>query len=309
MQADAADSLLSRLGRAVPMRGRLLMIVTSIACAVLFTYTARAVRIPDVAGFGDAVPIDSARAPVSLLVIGVVLVVCAVAGTWIAGAFRFDAGLLCAVVGLSAVAFRTGTMGDLLRQNAATGSASVVLRLALEIVLLFALVGVAWSVIWVMHKSGRHRSDDDREGVDPSAADDPLYIKFAALGMQIGITGLLVLLFAQTDAKPQVLGAVFVASLVGAAITHHLYPVSPSPWFWVGPMFVGIVGYVIVYVKLDPADPTWQTGHLTMALAGLARPLPIDYAAAGPAGAILGYWMGRNTLYQQMLEAEAQANA
>jgi hypothetical protein len=27
--------------------------------------------------------------------------------------------------------------------------------------------------------------------------------------------------------------------------------------------------------------------------AGLVRPLPLDYASAGPAGAILGHWMSR----------------
>ena len=66
-------------------------------------------------------------------------------------------------------------------------------------------------------------------------------------------------------------------------------------------------GYLLVYFRLNPADPAWQTGHLTLPFSGLARPLPIDYATAGPLGALLGYWMGRLSERQQLAEAAAAA--
>jgi hypothetical protein len=203
---------------------------------------------------------------------------------------------------------RSARMGDLLRQNAASGSTGVIARMVPEIVLIYALVGVAWTVIRILQKSGFHRSDEAREGIERLVTKDPLPIKLAALGMNVGITGLVVLLLAATDVKMQVLGAVFLASFLGAAITHHLYPVSPSPWFWTAPMFVGIVGYLVVYLKLNPADPVWKTGHLSVLFAPLARPLPLDYATAGTAGAILGYWMGRSSQHQQLLEAAESEN-
>jgi hypothetical protein len=35
-----------------------------------------------------------------------------------------------------------------------------------------------------------------------------------------------------------------------------------------------------------------ETGRVTGVFAPLARPLPLDYASFGTAGALLGYWMG-----------------
>ena len=37
----------------------------------------------------------------------------------------------------------------------------------------------------------------------------------------------------------------------------------------------------------------WKAGRGAGALAALGRPLPLDYASLGPAGAILGYWISR----------------
>src|SRR5437762_649452 len=100
MAETSAEKLVVRLLRLIPMRGRLLIALGSVLCAVAFSYAARSFRIPEFPGLTDAAPIDSTRTPVNLLVIGVVLVVCALAGTLVAGSVRFDAGLLCAVVGL-----------------------------------------------------------------------------------------------------------------------------------------------------------------------------------------------------------------
>jgi hypothetical protein len=58
-------------------------------------------------------------------------------------------------------------------------------------------------------------------------------------------------------------------------------------WFWCGPFVVGLIGYIMA---ASGQDSSLAIGSPTGFFAALARPLPIDYASMGPAGAIIGYW-------------------
>jgi len=49
----------------------------------------------------------------------------------------------------------------------------------------------------------------------------------------------------------------------------------------------------------------WKSGQGGGLLAPLARPLPLDYASLGTAGAILGYWTSRQWQRAKELETEA----
>jgi hypothetical protein len=51
-------------------------------------------------------------------------------------------------------------------------------------------------------------------------------------------------------------------------------------------LIVGVVGYFWAYTW----PGLWQIGNVAVPL---ARALPLDWASAGPSGAILGYWMSR----------------
>ena len=44
-------------------------------------------------------------------------------------------------------------------------------------------------------------------------------------------------------------------------------------------------------------------------LAPLSRPLPLDYASVGPAGALIGYWMSRRWHRTRQLESQSPAHA
>lgn len=281
------------------------LIAGSAVTATVFAYAARTFGIPAIAGFETALPIGSAAAMTHLLVLLVVVVLATLIGAIFAGNVFFDEALFCALAGMLAVSARCGRMGDLLRQNAPTQSLSLFPRLAIELAMLFAVVAVGWGSLFLLKHFGLVRSDEPPADLDNPPDEHPVLLKLGALLMQVGITALLIVIIAQTDERPQVLGAVFVASCVAAGIAHHLYPISPSPWFWVAPLFVGVGGYLLVYFRLNPADPAWQTGHLILPFGGLARPLPIDYATAGPLGALVGYWMGRLSERQQLADAAA----
>jgi hypothetical protein len=285
-------------------RARLLLLAGLIIAVVVFVFASRSFHVPTYPHYGGVV-IGEASPIVSLLVLAVALVVAVLLSTLIAGTIRFDAGLFCGTLGMAALSLRSGRVGDVLRQATPTGSPAVFIHFALELVVLYALVSVAWSVLWGLHTSGYLKADEFRDGVEDT--DEPLVFKISALAMQSGVMALCMFLLAQTDAKPQAIFAVGVSAFTGALAAYYMYPISPSPWLWVGPLVVGTVGYILAYFNIAPTDDLWKTGQLNYAMAPLARALPIDYATAGPAGAILGYWMSRRW-HRQRLADEVDAD-
>jgi hypothetical protein len=299
MQPRPAESIAHHVV-SVGYRPRFLLIVALAASAAAFVFASRTFHVPAAPHFDAS--LLAQRSPFAALgVVAVTLLTTVVLSTVIAGTIRFDAGLFCAVLGMTALSIRSGRMGDLLRQSAGTAAGpTFFVHLALELVALYAFVAVAWSLLWGLHTGGRLHSDEFRDGIEDT--DEPLPFKLAALVMQAAVMALGVLLLAQTDDKSQVLGAVFVSAFVGACCAYYMYPISPSPWLWVGPMIVGVAGYGIAYFVTPAAEDAWRTGQLTHALAPLARPIPLDYASAGPAGAILGYWMSRRWHRQRLAD-------
>lgn len=281
-------------------RTKTLLLAGTLISVAAFIIVCHLFRIPDCAGFGGSLLAQSSPA-VSLLIVAVTLLGCVLISTLIAGTVRFDAGLLCGLIGMSALSMRSGTMGDVLRQSAATGP-TLFIHFALELVVLYAFVAVAWSLLWGMHVGGHLKADEFRDGVEDT--DEPALFKASALAMQVGVMVVCILLFGQTDAKAQIIASVGFSAFVGACAAYYMYPISPSPWLWVGSMVVGIIGYAIAYFSIGTSDE-WKTGQLSFTLAPLARALPLDYATAGPAGAILGYWMSRKWHRQRIDESTA----
>lgn len=284
---------------AASSRTKILLFVGLIVSAAAFTFASRTFRVPASPRF-DASILAQPSPFAALAIVGVTLLATVLLSTLIAGTIRFDAGLFCATLGMTALSVRSGRMGDILRQFAHLERPTFFLHLALELVALYAFVAIAWSLLWALHANGHLKADEFRDGVEDT--DEPLLFKISALLMQVGIMALGIVLVAQTDDTTQLLITVFCSALIGAMCAYYMYPISPSPWLWVGPMIVGVVGYTIAYFQIAPGDDLWRTGHLHHTLSPLARPIPLHYASAGPAGAILGYWVARRWHRQRLLD-------
>jgi hypothetical protein len=283
-------------------RTKILLLVGLACSAAAFTFASRTFHVPAAPRF-DASVLAQPSPFAALAVVGVTLLATVLLSTLIAGTIRFDAGLFCATLGMTALVVRSGRMGDVLRQFAHLERPTFFLHLALELVALYAFVAIAWSLLWALHANGHLKADEFRDGVEDT--DEPLPFKLAALIMQVGVMTVGILVVAQTDDTTQTLLAVFCSAVVGALCAYYMYPISPSPWLWVGPMIVGVIGYTVAYFQVAPGDDLWRTGHLHHALAPLARPIPLEYASAGPAGAILGYWVARRWHRQRLADVSA----
>jgi hypothetical protein len=269
-------------------RARILLLSGSVLCFIAFWFSAKVFHIPPYPG-KDAALLIGPPYVLPFLILAVVLAISVAIGTAIAGMVRFNAGLLTASLGLSALSFRGGqTRHTILTGLWAVGQGELFFRFFLELLILSIFIGAAWFLLRHLYTSGKLR---DRETAQMSEGEsDDLTGEISSLAAQFFITALLVMLLAQSEAKLQVMAAIFIASFAGSAISHTFFPTGPRSWYWLPPVLVGLVGFLLAWLFVPSGI---FTADLRGSFAGLYRPLPLDYASMGPAGAIIGHWMSR----------------
>lgn len=266
-------------------RTRLLLVLGVAATATLFWVVGRIFGIPHHPSFEASLMFQPAPAR-ALLVTGLTLMAGAGIATVIAGTVRFDAGLFGAAGGLAVLSLRGGPARYVLMGFSGPGG---YLLLTIELLLLFAFAGLAWYGLWLLHRRGKLLGDVSRDGLQDIVTTPR--DKIFALATQSIVMAVVVLLVAQTDEKKQVLAAVGIGAVAGSMIAYAFSPVRPSVWYWAGPLVVGTVGYLATFLASDAG--LWRLGMVEGLFGALARPLPLDYASVGIAGAIFGYWSGR----------------
>ena len=265
-------------------RARVLLVTSALLCFGLFYLAGAVFSIPYHRAF-EMSYMQQPHPTAGLVVTAVVMVGSVLLGSLIAGSIRLDAGLVAATLGLTALSIRGGPMHCVLQ---AASSPGIHVLLGIELLILYAIIVLAWSVLWRLHEKGWLQGDAFRDGIEDT--DDSLSTKLLAAATQVVVMTLGVMLLAPSDAKAQVLAAVGISAFLATAASHSLFPVRPSIWYWIGPLMVGVFGYGAAYFNGDDA---WKIGVIRGLFAPLARPLPLDYASVGTAGAILAYWMSR----------------
>jgi hypothetical protein len=268
------------------VRARVALVLALIVNCVLFYFASRWFGFPTLPEFDGSIICEAS--PVSgFVLVAILLGVGAIVGTFIAGAVRFEAGLFSASFALMVLSHRCGNMQEVLFETG--GDASVYERLAVELVILGAFLAAIWGGLWAFAKAAH--SDADL----PESAGPGLVNNLTATVAQTVATAVILFVLCQATAKNQVEAAVGIASWLGAMIAYKYAPARPSFWFWMGPIVVGVIGYILAAAG---QDSTLQIGVPTGPYAPFAQPLPLDYAGIGVAGAILGYWMMRKSEFQ-----------
>lgn len=163
---------------------------------------------------------------------------------------------------------RGGTMGSVMQ---AAGGREVFWLLALELVVLGVLVMLV-AAIW----RGLRGTANQAPGATGT-------IGLGSGGVQLLVTAAMLWMLGQNYQKPQALLSVLFAAGIGTWVAHfatgHIWR-----WAWVVPMIAGIIGYVV--------NAIWATGvdvaAIPAATRGFAMALPLDYAAVGALGVVLG---------------------
>jgi hypothetical protein len=266
-------------------RTRLLVLTAATVCFILFWWAGRAFGIPIHPGYQASLLLQPSPAA-DLLVVAVLMAACVAVGTILAGSVQRDAGLAAACLGLMAWSFRGGDSERTWFWGLAVGKApqGLFMNLFLEMLILALIITACWLGLRMLQDRGIL----DQGG--QKTADDPPRAGLLALVVQVVAGAVVVMLVAQSTAKLQVMAAAFLCGLAGPMVSRWLVPTSARGWHFAAPLIVGMIGYLAA--GADPAGTA--TGDLSGTLAALARPLPLDYASAGPAGAILGHWMARH---------------
>jgi hypothetical protein len=193
---------------------------------------------------------------------------------------HYEAGLFCSAIGIGLLSGRLGPMRYALF---ATTGPSIYLTMAVELLLLYIAIAIAWMMLNGGSRSGWLPSEP------PVGPDEPIDQKLLAMAMYIVVMIVLMLLLCRSDDKKQALASVAVASYLAALAAHQFVPAQPSAWFLIGPLIVGLIGYIGEFIS----PWNWMIGDGQGYFSALARPLPLDYASLAVAGTLLGYWTSR----------------
>ena len=111
---------------------------------------------------------------------------------------------------------------------------------------------------------------------------------WSAAGIQAAIFALAMWILGQSPLKAQGVWSVVASGILAGFLTHLLIG-RTWRWSWGIPLVVGIVGYVANALTATGVDVAKLSGPV----AGLALASPLDYAAAGPLGMMLGELLTR----------------
>jgi hypothetical protein len=227
-------------------------------------------------------------------------------------------GLFCALIGMSGISIKGGTVHMLVQYAIDPGSHTPLPGLTYSrLGLLLMVECVQWAFLfliaeifarflhdrffantrWIM-RSGPELARDSIDGAMPGAAamgvslavsrtlrTDRMRRRFATpLAMVYSAAIAMILLYAlmQSEVKGQVLVACFVSFFLSTMMAYLAFPRVPILALLLTVPLTAAIGYAYAINRL-PAYPG-HAGFFTM------RALPIDYITAGIPGAILGYY-------------------
>jgi len=143
---------------------------------------------------------------------------------------------------------------------------------------------------------------------DTSAKARALGLRNRAAGAAMTLVIALVLLgvLLQSDQRRQLLFAVFGSFLVASLIAHYVFPSGCSVIYWLMPALIGLGACGLGMLASETLDPRIPTDILER-IPGKARALPIDWLAAGGAGAAIGYLISIRLHEAKIVEHMAEA--
>jgi hypothetical protein len=285
MPASTVELLNRELPQTLDWLSRLRLTAGVVVCYAIFWWLSTLVGLPAVPKMGGSL-LSQPQPSIAIGTVVAGLFICVVIGRLIVGDLpvgpdmHFEGGLLVALLGMMAVAFR---MGPVRYALFAMDEPQAYLLMAVELVLIYVIVGVCWLLLqWAFLSAS-------------TVSDEPLKTKLSATATHFVVMAGCMFFLAQSDNTVQALVAVAVSAMLASMAAHIAFPVRSSVWYWASPVLVGVVGYAIAFI--NPAG--LSIGFPQGLLGQLARPTPLAYACGGPAGAIFGFWTAYRWHHEQ----------
>ena len=303
-----------------------MVIAMTILCCFIFWWGSLLSGWPSAPAFTPSVMAPPATGAMVMAI--ACLILCTILGTLALSRRWFLAGLFVASAGMIVWSIRGGTVVPLLQEADTRGvGLAVFWRLLLEVLIYFTTIAILWNVLWrrefgvgqasvetapnqsidsgqVIVQTGRmliyistlvfrprsalvrHNRSNMSALADQRGAEGARST-VAAIVVQSALMILFILIFVATPMKKQVLLSVFLSGWFSTSIADNFFADRRTArWYWVGPLAAAVLGYIANALSSATLPPGDGAG----AFAALGRVLPLDYASAGIAGVLLGYW-------------------
>lgn len=222
----------------------------------------------------------------------VVVALIGVAGTVAGRHIRPDVGLFAAAIALLAIR-RVG--GPAREVYLAAPAAGTLWKMAVESILLAGVLAVVFVVARRLVASGWVFDDDAADGIHVEP--EPVGQRWLALATQALVVFVLLSILCRSDERMQVTATLAIGAILAAICTVRFIPATPSIYFWLAPLALAGIGYAVLAVG---QQPLLAIGEPMGAFASIGRAVPLDFASAGVAGSLYGYWVGRTMIPEEM---------
>lgn len=275
--SSVADFLKREIPSTLSWTGRFRLCLGVAVCLIVFWIVSGATGLPPVLYMGGCL-LTQENPALAIAVVAMTMIICTLLTKFIVGDLltgrdiQFDGGLIAVTAGMVSLIGRMGSVQYVLFKIPAPKAYIV---MSVELVILYGLAISCWLIL---RRMSRQPASDTR----------PLGTKvLTTLTHAIFTMTCAVFLIAQSAATAQAVAAVCISTLVASMAAHLIVPASSSFWYWISPLCVGLLGYMMAYF-----DPTGTAiGYPDGTLGALARATPLAYVSAGTAGAIFGYWI------------------
>ena len=149
----------------------------------------------------------------------------------------------------------------------------------------------------------------DRAKAEPPKTNPAAQMAGAAL-MELAVAVILMVFTFRSTDRGQVAFALAASFFVAALTAHYIFPVRCSLPFCVGPIFMGLVVFVLGTIGAGGAPgPAWHNALVVARSLELRAAMPVDWLCLGCGGAVAGFWLSRRLRYGRMLREKAAKEA
>ena len=233
--------------------------------------------------------------PASLVAViktAVVVLVIGIAGMIAGRSIRPDVGLFAAAIALLAIRRVGGPAREVYLTAPTSGT---LIRLAVESALLAGMLAAVFLIGRRAVAAGWVADDDVADGVRVET--EPVGQRWLAFATQALVVFVLMSILCRSDERMQVTATLAIAAVLAAVCTVRFIPATPSVYFWLAPLALSTLGYAVAAIS---KQPLLTIGEPSGAFASVLRSLPLDFASAGVAGSLYGYWVGRTMIPDEM---------
>ena len=226
-----------------------------------------------------------------------------------------EGALLATLIGAAGLSLRSGPARALLWRWPEAKIGQLFSLLALEVLVLGAILGGAMVVILLVRALlrrllprrlwARPQGDGGADSADQETKKNPIARMAGAALMEIAVALiLLVYTFRSTD-RGQIAFALAASFFVAALAAHWTFPVRSTLPFWIGPIFMAAVVFALGSAGAQGGDgPEWYNAIIVARGLPLRAALPVDWLACGCGGAVWGFWASRRIRYARLVRQE-----